>query len=71
MGKYDVERVERLEKHLQEHPTDYQAVIAYMIARSDMIEHQSYQRMIERKKRVAEIRKKRKEMHDAKERDVE
>ena len=55
------ERVERLESHLREHPSDYQAVIALLKARSDMIEHRVWLRMVERKRRVAEIRKRRKE----------
>ena len=58
--KYE-QRVARLEEHLREHPKDYQAVIAHLKAKSDLIEHRSWLRMIERKKRVAEIRKQRKE----------
>ena len=58
--KYE-DKVERLEVHLKEHPTDYQAVIAHLKARSDMYEHRAHQRMIERMKRVAEIKRQRKE----------
>lgn len=54
-----LQRVERLEKHLSEHPKDYQAVIAYMVAKSDLIEHGQYLQMIERKKRLAEVRRRR------------
>lgn len=56
--KYE-ERVVRLEEHLKTHPTDYQAVVAHLKARSDLIEHRMYLRMIERKKRVAEVRRRR------------
>ena len=62
-----IEKVERLEEHLKEHPTDYQAVVALLKRRSDLIEHRAWLRMTERKKKVAEIRKQRKERHDAKE----
>ena len=62
-----IEKVERLEEHLKEHPTDYQAVVALLKRRSDLIEHRVWLRMIERKKKVAEIRKQRKEKHDAEE----
>lgn len=56
-----LQRVERLEEHLKEHPTDYQAVIAHMIAKSDLIEHGRYLQTIERQKRLAEIRRRRHE----------
>lgn len=62
-----IEKVERLEEHLKEHPTDYQAVVALLKRRSDLIEHRAWLKMIERRKKVAEIRKQRKEMQDAKE----
>ena len=64
--KYE-DKVERLEVHLKDHPTDYEAVIAHLKARSDMYEHRAHQRMIERMKRVAEIKRQRKERKDAKE----
>lgn len=65
--RYSTERVERLEAHLKGNPKDYQAVIAHMKARSDAIEHRTWLRMVERKKRVAEIRRQRREEHNAKE----
>lgn len=52
------EKVERLEKHVKTHPTDYQAVIGLLKARSDLIEHGLYLQMIERKKKVAYYRRK-------------
>lgn len=66
-----IERVERLEEHLKEHPTDYQAVIALLKRRSDLIEHRAWLRMIERKKAVAEVRRQRREKEDAKESIIE
>ena len=50
-------KLEALDKHISEHPTDYQAVIARLKTRSDAIEHQLYLRKIERLKRVAEYRR--------------
>lgn len=52
-----VSKLKRLDRHLAEHPTDYQAVIARLKTRSDAIEHQMYLRRIERLKRVAEYRR--------------
>lgn len=63
---YDI-KVANLERHLKEHPTDYQAVIAHLKARSDAIEHRAWLRMIERRKRLAEVKRMRKEREDAKE----
>lgn len=51
------ERLQKLDKHIAEHPTDYQAVIARLKTRSDAIEHQMYLKKIERLKRVAEFRR--------------
>lgn len=51
------EQLKRLDKHIEEHPTDYQAVIARMKTKSDAIEHQMYLRKIKRLKRVAEYRR--------------
>lgn len=63
MGKAD-----RLATHLQEHPKDYQAVIANLKVKSDLIEHKRYLEVIRRKKRIAEVRRQRKEIHDGKKR---
>ena len=51
------ERLERLDRHIEEHPKDYQAVIGRMKCYSDAIEHQMYLRKIERLKRVAKFRR--------------
>lgn len=61
-----LQRVERLEEHLKYHPTDYQAVVAHLKARSDMIEHGQYLRMIERRKRLAEVNRQIKEIQNGK-----
>jgi len=54
---YYVEKITALEDHVKEHPKDYQAVIALMIARSDQYEYERKQKMIERKKNVAKYRR--------------
>lgn len=53
-----MEKLQALTKHLEKHPTDYQASIAKLKAYSDAVEHQMYLRKIERLKRVAEFRRK-------------
>lgn len=59
-----IERLERLHEHVMEHPADYQAVIAELKMRSDLYEHESHERAIGMMKRVAEIRKRRKEYEE-------
>ena len=49
-------KVKKLEKHLEDHPSDYQAVIALLKARSDEIEHRLYEKRIERLKKVHDVR---------------
>lgn len=51
------ERLARLDRHLDEHPTDYQAVISRLKVRSDAIEHEQYMRKVERIKKVAHYRR--------------
>lgn len=51
------EKLERLDRHLAEHPKDYQSVIARMKTYSDAVEHEMYLRKVARLKRVAEVRK--------------
>lgn len=51
------EKLKRLDKHLAEHPKDYQSVIARMKTYSDAVEHEMYLRKVARLKRVAEVRK--------------
>ena len=58
----DYERkLRRLDEHLAEHPSDYQAVISRLKVRSDAIEHQIYMRKIDRLKRIAAVKKQVKE----------
>lgn len=52
-----IKKLERLDRHLTEHPKDYQSVIAKMKAYSDAVEHEAYLRKIARLKRVAEFRR--------------
>lgn len=51
------ERLARLDRHLDEHPTDYQAVISRLKTRSDAIEHEQYMRKVERIRKVAHYRR--------------
>lgn len=55
------ERLRKLDKHIANHPKDYQASIARLKTYSDAVEHQMYLRKIERLKRVAKFRRKRNE----------
>lgn len=52
-----MKKLESLDKHLEEHPKDYQAVIARMKTKSDAIEHQMYLKRVERLKKVAKYRR--------------
>lgn len=51
------EKLERLDRHLAEHPKDYQATIARMKTFSDAVEHEIYLKRIARLKKVAEYRR--------------
>lgn len=53
---YD-DRLINLTRHLEEHPTDYQAVIARIKIKSDKIEHEQYLRKTERLKKIAYYRR--------------
>lgn len=52
-----IKKLEQLDKHLAEHPKDYQAVISRIKTYSDAVEHQLYLRRIERLKKVAKYRR--------------
>ena len=52
-----IKKLKQLDKHLAEHPTDYQAVISRIKTYSDAVEHQLYLRRIERLKKVAKYRR--------------
>lgn len=51
------EKIEALDRHIAENPTDYQAVIGRLKAYSDAVEHEMYLQKIERLKRVAKFRR--------------
>ena len=51
------ERLKKLDEHLQQHPTDYQAQIARLKTFSDAVEHQYYLKRIERMRKVAKYRR--------------
>ncbi len=52
-----IEKIERLDRHLAKHPTDYQSVIARMKTVSDAVEHELYLKRVERLKKVAKYRR--------------
>ena len=53
-----IKKLEQIDKHLQEHPKDYQASIARLKTFSDAVEHEMYLKKVARLKRVAEYRRK-------------
>lgn len=59
-----VERLQRLHEHVQEHPADYQAVVAELKMRSDLLQKEEHDRFCARLKRVAEIRKRRRDYEE-------
>lgn len=61
------ERLLKLHEHVEEHPTDYQSVVAELKLRSKYIEHERRQIEIERLQEVAEIRKRRKAYEEQRE----
>ena len=52
-----VDKLERLDAHIKQHPKDYQSVIARMKTFSDAVEHEMYLKRIERIKKVERYRK--------------
>lgn len=52
-----IKKLEQIDRHLAEHPKDYQAVIAKMKTYSDAIEHEIYLKRVERMKKVAKYRR--------------
>lgn len=61
------EKLAQLDRHISEHPTDYQAVISRLKVRSDAIEHEIYKRKIYRLKRLAEVRRQLREIDNGEE----
>lgn len=51
------ERLSKLAKHIEENPSDYQAVVGYMKLQSDEIEWELEQRKRERQKKIAECKR--------------
>lgn len=60
------ERIDRLKEHIAEHPTDYQAVIGLLKARSDAIDHMIYESRIDKARKVAKYRREYNEEHSFK-----
>lgn len=56
------ERLARLDRHLEDHPKDYQSVIARMKTFSDAVEHELYLKRVYRLKKLAEVRRQLREM---------
>lgn len=52
-----IRKLEQIDKHLMEHPKDYQAVIARMKTYSNAVEHEMYLRKVQRLKKLAEYRR--------------
>lgn len=61
-----IEKLKRMDEHLEEHPKDYQTVIARMKTFSDAIEDERKQKVNERLKNVAKYRKERLEREKGK-----
>ena len=61
------EKLQRIDRHLEEHPHDYQSVIARLKLQSDIIDHQMQKQRSMRLKRLSEIRRKRRKEHNGEE----
>lgn len=53
-----MDKLERIQRHLEEHPTDYQSVISYLKAKSKAIEKERKLQSIAEIRHIAEIRRK-------------
>lgn len=53
-----IEKLDKLDKHIQENPKDYQAVISRLKTQSKAIDHYRKREVNMRLKRVAEIKRK-------------
>lgn len=51
------QKLEQLNRHLEQHPKDYQASIAKLKTYSDAVEHEQYLRRIARLKKLSEYRR--------------
>ena len=52
-----MERLQKLQRHIDKHPADYQAVVSFYKLRSKEIEHQMMLRKIPRLRMIAECRR--------------
>lgn len=62
-----ISRIERIDNHLRQHPTDYQSVIARMKLASDAFDYQQKKKSDYRLKRLAEVRRQLREIRNGKE----
>lgn len=53
-----MEKLERIQKHLEQHPTDYQSVISFLKERSRTIEKARRMESIAEIRHIAEVRRK-------------
>lgn len=53
----NIEKLSRMEKHLENHPNDYQTAISYLIDRSKEIEYQRKKKQIEMYKKIEREKK--------------
>ncbi len=60
------EKLDRMDRHLQDHPHDYQTVIARLKVTSQAIDYATKKDRDMRLKRLAEIRRKREERNGSK-----
>ena len=58
------EMLERMDRHLEEHPKDYQTVIARMKTYPEAIDYERKQKMNKRLANLAKYRRMRNEKHD-------
>ena len=56
-----LKKLEQMDRHLEEHPKDYQTVISRLITYSNAIEQERKERVNARLREVAKYRKQRKE----------
>lgn len=49
-------KIEKIEKHLENHPQDAQSQVALLIARSNQYEHERYVKQISKLKEIAKWR---------------
>lgn len=52
-----IKKLEQIDKHLAEHPKDYQSVISRMKTYSDAVDHEIHQRRVARIKKVMKYMK--------------